>query len=376
MRIAILHYSLSSLGGAEKVCLTYVRVLNEIGVVPDVYTVGEVDTELIRRFMGYLPRFKVFNLLPFRLKFFGIYQKLSTSIWIPKLMNYDIVVNTSGVYIPLIGQEKLPNYSLYVYNPEVFKIPSKYRSGLWRLYYIPYDSANKYTVKKLRNCVKIIAVSHYTRLRVEKLWKLPSEHIVVIYPPVDVNIFLQVFDNTKRDGVITISRFTPEKGHLLQLEIAKQLPDIIFRICGSTKTPMYKHWFNAIRARAEAMNLKNVEFYPDISFKKLVELIAESKIFLHTNFREDFGIVTIEASAGGCVPVVPDFGGNVEACPIRELRYKTVEGAVKLVSKLHSKTVSELARYRRFLRNYVTRFSSESFKEAMITYTLSTSLKK
>jgi glycosyltransferase involved in cell wall biosynthesis len=202
-----------------------------------------------------------------------------------------------------------------------------------------------------------LAVSDFTKWRIKKFWNRESQ---TVYPPVDIQSFSQVFDSTDRDGVISIGRFTPEKNHLLQLEIARRLPNLTFKICGSAKTPYYQRWFNYVKAKAEEMDLRNVEFYPNIPFEKLVALIGESMFFLHTMFHEDFGLTTAEAIAGGCVPIVHDSGGQKEVVPYEFLRFNTIEGAVKILKGSYPPSM------RKGLFNHISQFREENFQKQML----------
>jgi glycosyltransferase involved in cell wall biosynthesis len=195
-------------------------------------------------------------------------------------------------------------------------------------------------------------------LRVKYLWGYDSK---IVYPPVDIEKFSVVRDNRDRDGVITIGRFTPEKNHLLQLEIAKQLPNLTFRLVGSANTPYYQRWFNVVKSRVEMYDLKNVELYTNVSFKKLVELIGSSKYFIHSMFNEDFGLTTCEAIGGGCIPVVHNSGGQIEIVPFKELRWKTVSEAIKIIRNIrnHSFYLDKLWRH-------IQNFSCESFMNNMV----------
>ena len=149
-----------------------------------------------------------------------------------------------------------------------------------------------------------------------------------MYPPVDTRKFNSVSDRQHRDGVISIGRFSPEKNHRLQLEIAKNLPALTFRLCGSASTPSFKQTFNEIKSLSEEMGLKNVELYPNLAFNKLTELMANSKFFLHTMVNEDFGLTPCEAIIGGCLPIVHNSGGSCEVVPYRSLRYNNLNEAV------------------------------------------------
>jgi len=362
-KIAICHHTLASLGGGERVGASTIEALNKVDIAPDVYTTSPIDLEYLQDFYGKKITCKLHVIMPFSVRLFGIYQRLLASFYSFKLANYDVVVNTTGVYTPLFFKSLVKRYLLYVYNPLVpvksftIKENLKYeRSLFWKVYYQPYQNVIRNSIQKLGG-TELLAVSEFTKWRIMKYWNKSS---TTVYPPVDVETFSQVFSNTDREGVISIGRFTPEKNQLLQLEIAEQLPNLTFRICGSAKTPYYWRWFQHVKAKAEEMDLHNVELYPTIPFKRLIKLIGESEFFLHTMFNEDFGLTTAEAIAGGCVPVVHNSGGQKEVVPSNFLRFNDVKEAVKILSYLHPK----ISRDKLF--KHVWQYREEVFQTRML----------
>jgi len=339
-KIAITHYTLAAMGGGERVGATLIEALNDVGVCPDVYSIAPIPKEYFNSFYGKNLHYRLMPAFPFRIKVLGIYQRILSSSLSFRLTGYDIVVNTTGVYTPMLFSNLLKRYILYIYNPGVMMKNQKYvpkplsiskyeKSLFWKLYYMPYKTILSHSVRNVK--AELLAVSRFTRWRLKKYAGMQSK---VVYPPVDIKTFSEVFDNADRDGVISIGRFTPEKEQLKQLEIAKHLPDIIFRLCGSAKTPYYWHWYQHVKRKAEEMNLKNVEFYPNIPLEKLVSLVGKSKIFIHTMLYEDFGLTTAEAIAGGCIPCLKGqsiiYGDNI---PISEVTLRsnvlTIKGREK-----------------------------------------------
>jgi glycosyltransferase involved in cell wall biosynthesis len=362
-KIAIVHHTLSSLGGGERVGVSTIEALNKAGIIPDVYTTSPIKLEYLRDFYGKKVKLRLHPIAPFSVRLFGIYQRLLSSFYSFRLANYDVVVNTTGIYTPLFFKSLVKRYILYVYNPLVplqpfaVKENLKYqRSLFWKIYFQPYQNIIRRSIAKL-NGTELLAVSEFTRWRIRKYWEKPS---VTVYPPVDIESFSTVFDNKNRDGVISIGRFTPEKNHLLQLQIAKYLPEMTFRICGSAKTPYYQRWYQHVKAKAEEMDLKNAEFYPNITFKKLVDLIGESKFFLHTMTYEDFGLTTCEAIAGGCIPCVHDSGGQREVVPFSRLRFRTAREASKILSSNFPCSV------RKDLYRHIQQYREENFQNQML----------
>ncbi|MGQ9506351.1 MAG: glycosyltransferase [Candidatus Bathycorpusculaceae bacterium] len=362
-KIAIILHTFSGRGGGERVSVSTIEALNHAGVVPHVYTTSPIQLNFLPSFCGKNIKIHVHSIAPFSISLFSIYQPLIISFSSFRLIDYDVVINTSGIYTPFFFKNLVKRYILYVYNPlgplQLIEAKENLRyqkSLFWKLYFQPYQNLIKHGLNKLGEA-ELLAVSDFTKWRIKKYWNRESR---TVYPPVDISSFSQVFNNKAREGVISVGTFYPEKNHLLQLEIAKHLPDVTFRICGSAESSFYWKWFLHVKAKAEETDLKNVEFYPNIPFSKLVELIGESKFFIHTMINEDFGLATCEAIAGGCLPVVHDSGGQREVVPYRFLRWNNVKEAAKILK----------GSYPEYLRDelfrHIQQFSEKNFHEKIL----------
>lgn len=210
------------------------------------------------------------------------------------------------------------------------------------------------------NGQELIAVSNFTKWRIKKFWGKDS---TTIYPPVDCEKFRT--SNLKRNGIITIGRFSSGKNHAMQITLAKYFPELTFRICGSANEPESQLILKELKKMSENMELKNVEFFPNISFNKLIGLISESKFFLHTTFNEDFGLTTCETIIGGCVPLVHNSGGSVEIVPYRELRFNDLYEAKERLKMLLK---TDTYRFQNKLQTHIMNNYSEGiFKNRIIS---------
>ncbi|MGB9614937.1 MAG: glycosyltransferase [Fervidobacterium sp.] len=314
-KIAVLHNSFDAMGGAERVTATLIEALNDVGICPAVHTIAPIPEDYLCSFYCKKLHYKLAATFPLKINTLNIYQKVLTNLLSFKLAKYDVVINMS-MPTPFDGIFK--RHILYIHNPIFLMKTKKYankpfssskyeKSLFWKLYYTPYNLILQHAIRNVK--AELLANSYFTKWRLKKYAGLQSK---VVYPPVDIDAFSPVFGNTDRNGVISIGRFSPEKRQLKQLEIAKCLPETTFRICGSVVMPYNWQWFQYIKSKVEEMELKNVELHPNPPFKKLVKLIGESKIFIHTMLYEDFGLTTCEAIAGGCIPCVINSGGQKE----------------------------------------------------------------
>jgi glycosyltransferase involved in cell wall biosynthesis len=167
-----------------------------------------------------------------------------------------------------------------------------------------------------------IAISEYSRLWTRRRWSVDPQ---VIWPPVDV----AVPDADKRDLVLSIGRFSTMAHTKKQLEMMR----LFVRLQGTSLAgwryacvgglnarPENLEYFNAVKsAGAGASTLVDA----NLDRERIAELLASARIFWHaTGLDEDtdrhpelaehFGISTVEAMAGGAVPVVINKGGQPE----------------------------------------------------------------
>jgi glycosyltransferase involved in cell wall biosynthesis len=145
----------------------------------------------------------------------------------------------------------------------------------------------------------------------EIIRKTVRRDALVVYPPVNTKIFSSKCSETRKENglVAVVASYTPKR-HL------EQLP----RIAKHTKTARYvvigkndKYSSPTMRELRKQMRVHNVEdritLLQNVPFKKLQELLARAKVYLHTMPFDHFGISIVEAMASGCVPVVHQSGG-------------------------------------------------------------------
>lgn len=172
---------------------------------------------------------------------------------------------------------------------------------------------------KLSSWKKIIYNSKFTKTEAEKSWKIPG---IVIYPPVSVD---QIRPKNKKKQILSVGRFfgfLKDKKHELLIDAFKKwvdennLNDWSLHLVGGT-TKGDESYLKELRNQAKGTK---IFLHPNLPFTDLKKLYGESQIYWHaTGFGEDdptkmehFGISTVEAMAGGAVPVVVNAGGQKE----------------------------------------------------------------
>jgi glycosyltransferase involved in cell wall biosynthesis len=145
---------------------------------------------------------------------------------------------------------------------------------------------------------------------------------MIIYPPVVTG---RIKPLSKKKYILSVGRFfgfkKPKKHEVMiktfkSLYLAGNVDNWSLHLAGAASTGDQKYLENL---KKSAIGVP-IFFYPNVSFEDLVKLYGISSIYWHaTGFGESdpekmehFGITTVEAMAGGCVPVVINLGGQKE----------------------------------------------------------------
>ena len=367
-KIGIVHHSLNSCGGGEILSLIMAKTLKEHGHEVVYYTTQKTDWDYVKSVLGISFRpdgekyvFKV------KVPYFGIYQRLVTGFLSKAMKECDLVINTHGDVMPFVNANityiHYPTFSLWYENP----VNVKYlKSFYWKSYFIPYYSIQKHLMKKIA-CL-ILTNSKFSQ-------RIITKHIgkksIVVYPPVNIEPYIKLLKNKERKNlVITIGRFTPEKRYEDIVRIASKTPNIKYVIIGSVPNKLSMRYFIKIRNMISKMNLKNVILMPNIPFEGKIKVLSKSKVYLHAMINEHFGISIVEGMAAGLVPVIHMSGGPWEDIlgrkqGIHGYAFRSIDEAAEYVRDL---VFDEELRGKIIKNNldYVQKFSSKMFKEKIV----------
>ena len=370
MRVLVLHHTLNSCGGGERVALHVVKALMEGGHEVVLGTVEKTNWDKVRRLMGVdLPKIPEEYSIMREIRKFGIYQRSLTALHVARFRReFDLTINTHGDVMPLpvdITYLHFPVFALLAEEP--WRYYAKYfKSLFWRAYFEPYRVMQKYLARFMFSRSLLLTNSSFSR---NVIRKYIYSDALVIYPPVEVEEYLKLSRNLEReDAVVSISRFAPEKNlHLIPF-IAKHLLDISFYVVGSVRGFRSMEYYNRISELIKKMSLKNVKLHPNASHEEKLEILSRCKVFLHLMPYEHFGISVVEGMASGCIPVVHKSGGQwldivdrgrfgvgYDALSVDEIA-KAISRALVIWSPRRAERVRQRARC----------FSSENFEKKII----------
>lgn len=220
----------------------------------------------------------------------------------------------------------------------------------WRLVHrFPWLTLDPTDLSFLESYQQVLANSEYTRGWIRKLWKRDA---AVLFPPIRIGDLEP--SATRTPTIVTVGRFfRPGLGHAKrQLEMVRMFGDLYraggldgwtLHVVGGCE-PSQEPYLAEVRAAGAGLP---VEVHPNASRATVERLLDEASVFWSaTGLGEDenkapwsmehFGMTTVEAMAGGCVPVVIDRAGQ------REIVRHDVDG-------FRWSTPEELGRYTRMV---------------------------
>jgi len=202
--------------------------------------------------------------------------------------------------------------------------------------------------------VLLISNSDFTRTEIKKQFEKDSN---VIYPPVKIEQFSKFYQVNKEKKVVTISRFAPEKNLEFAVDVMN-LTDIKFDLVGEAHHRKQIEMYNKLKRKAS----KNITFYRDVEPNEIQKIISTSKVYFHPSV-ETFGISVVEATAAGCIPIVPNNSAHKETVPFSELRFNDKDEALK---KINDAILGKYDSLKAELFQHIKQFSEEIFQKNIL----------
>lgn len=360
MKVAIVHDWINILGGAERVLVELCKIYKDA----DLYTLffleesrlklGLDERKIRTSFLQNIP------LINKSYKFF--LPIMPIAIESLDLNDYDIIISSSHCVAKGVLTNSKQIHVTYVHTPMRYA---------WDMYhsYLKNLNLNKGLKKILMGIIfkKIrqwdyttanrpdyyIANSFSVARRIKKIYNRES---VVIYPPVDTDIFHPT--EKKEDFYITAGRLVAYKKVDKIVQAFSTLRDRKLIVIG--QGPELK--------RLKKIATRNIEFINFIDDNSLSEYLARAKAFVFAA-EEDFGITPVEAQACG-TPVIAFKGGgatetvleNKTGVFFEKQTPESIIDAVRNFEKQESRfSVSQI-------RENAERFSKERFKKEIVEF--------
>jgi len=221
--------------------------------------------------------------------------------------------------------------------------------------------------------------SSWTQGHVERIWKLSSRSIHLVYPPCDVKQFLSMplvnDDENLIKTIVSVGQFRPEKDHELQIrsfhELLQRIPEhrqkLRLIIIGSVRHEEDKQRVEQLRTLVENLNLNDeVEFKLNINFTELKNHLNKATIGLHTMWNEHFGIGIVEMMAAGAIVLAHKSGGpKMDIIDEGQTGFlaSDIDSYATTMRQILEMKSDERQQIRERARESVDRFSTKNFEE-------------
>ena len=375
MLAKVIHDDLNAGGGSERLAITTLELLNEMGFEVDIQTCKLPDIKKLENNFGQLNikirRTQVLDLL-------SLLQSKEKAVYGSDDYKYDLIINTHGDLLPYISGDS-SSQILYSNDggssmtPQIRKktkiitychyplVPYYVKNGVYRRFLNKFIGTKSFESSNLSieellsnaralydltlNSTVILTNSEYSKCSIKQLYNKTEP--IVLNPPVDINRFRKLLVSSKsgrEDIILVVSRFSPDKQIENAIEVAKVLHDgkVEFRmiIVGNVS----RNDMDYLQFLRSTINDNDLSAYVKLevgaSFKRLLYLMGKSKVYLHPLAGEPFGISVAEAMAAGLIPVVPHVGGNSEFVPER-YHYSKLEQASEIIRNALSSCFSD-----------------------------------
>lgn len=201
--------------------------------------------------------------------------------------------------------------------------------------------------------------SHWTSRVINDVYGTDS---MVVYPPVPGDFPPTPWEERK-NGFVCIGRLSNEKRYEGIIDalaaVRRKNSDIQLHIIGSPvdyDQAFYKHLKNKVSEYSSWVFL-----HEDVSRNELIKLVTANRYGIHGMKDEHFGIAVAEMVRGGCIPFIPDDGGQVEIIGNESrLQYHTFEEAVEKISGVLDSPESQIS-LRKHLEGCRKALSTERF---------------
>ncbi len=282
MKAAIFDPYLDTLGGGERYCLAFAKALVKKGWEVDVeWKDSSIKEKFKQRFGSEL---NGINFIPD----------------VKKGSGYDLCFWVSDGSIPLLRSRK---------NILLFQIP-----------FHDVDGRTLFNRMKFFRINHSICYSNFVKGIIDKEYGIESK---VIYPPVET---IKIKPKRKENVILYVGRFSQlaqSKGQEVLIKafkkFEKKCSDWRLILAGGGEIGVGE-FINKLKKESEGHNIEIIES-PD--FKTLLDIYGKAKIFwcaagfginekASPERLEHFGMTTVEAMAGGAVPLVFNAGGQKE----------------------------------------------------------------
>ncbi|MFC1710114.1 glycosyltransferase [Patescibacteria group bacterium] len=356
MRVALVYDRVNKWGGAERVLLSLHEIFPKAPLYTSVYSPKKADWAKVfpKVIPSFLQKVPILNnhhellgsLVPIAFETFDFSE-------------YDLVISVTSEAAKGIITAPQTRHICYCLTPtrylwsghEYYKNspPKKLRSiPLFNFVSRPFFGYTKsWDLIASKRPDEMIAISEEVKKRIKKHYKRNSK---VIYPPVNIELFMDGKKYKRKDYYLMVTRLVPYKRVDLAIDAFNKL-----------RLPLVIIGVGSEMGKLKKMSSDNISFKGFVDDNALVRYYKEAKAFIHTQ-DEDFGIAAVEAQAAG-VPVIAYKKGGAKETVIdgktgiffERQTVSSLVDALNRFDRMNFRTIN--------LVNNAKRFSKDRFKE-------------
>lgn len=357
MKVALVHDYLMEYGGAERV----LEALTEIFPEATIYT-AYVDFNGLgphaKRLKSWKIKSSVLQFLPFARKLISPFRIFAANIFRSfDLKQYDLIISSCNTYFAKAVKKRTGVLHLsYIHTPPRYlygyATSFNYKKHWWTR--IGGELMNHFLriqdFETSQNPDVLIANSKNVSERIKKFYRRDS---VIIYPPVNVDIFLNIKKNAGK-YFLSLSRLVRGKG-----------VDVVVRACSQLSLPLKVVGGGPQLEELKKVAGKSIEFLGEVQDEELADIYANAKALIVASEDEDFGITSVEAQAAGTPVIAVRAGGYLESVVEGKtgefFERAEVEELIKVLKEFDPKKYND-----EDLRKNAQRFSKERFKQEIL----------
>ncbi len=275
-------------------------------------------------------------------------------------LTYDYLFSTqsSSPFEPVFLNKAKKNIA-YVHFPEIHYDYA--HSGLKRKVYLWLFK--RWVEQGIGKLDMVFCNSNYTKEKIMQYWKNHGvKDPLVVYPPVNLDKFwCDKPLSERRKRVTYVARFIPVKRHEIMKQLAADLPNYEFVSVGGL-IDAEKAWFNRFSDNLPS----NYSLKTNLPEADLINILHDSRVYVHLMKGEHFGIAPVEGLASGCVTLVHNSGGMKEFIP-EEFRWENYEDLKNKIIRFLEST-DESASWdskRRQLWSKISVLNPEAFQDSI-----------
>ena len=369
MKANVIHGDFNPCGGAERLSLTTMQALIEMGIDFDLTTLKSPDIPKLENSYGknLVSVMKKLN----KINVINIMEELRRQEEDHEDYNYDITINTNGDAAPYYHSSfskdnaitycHFPSTKYHIESENIDYLKTDLGMTEWSNVFSDnkdYEGINnpkncktklqfsrrkeyfeilKYGYWNLMRNSTVITNSEFSRRAIVNAFGL--DNIYILSPPIDIETFRNVAlmangDDERNDIILVISRIAPHKKIENAIKLAKILKDNNIgkgmKIVGNLYY-YYYDYYSELKQMVLSLGLADyITFEINASLDKLLSIIRESRVYFHPMVGEHFGMSILEAMAAGLIPVVTNEGGPREFVP-QEYQFNTIEQAAEII---------------------------------------------